>query len=147
MRRSSRLLLTAAGLLALHAAPGAAQAGSAADQSVLRGVYTRPQSTKGKETFLNICANCHSSGQFKGDNFQRAWAGRTIYDLFSQLQNTMPQDNPGGLSPQEYAAVIAYFLELNGYPTGDVDLPTAAETLKKIRFEAPAQSASGSRKR
>ena len=141
MRYFQRLAVVAAAMLILYAAPVAAQDGSAADdKSVLRGVYTRSQSTKGKDTFLNICANCHSSGQFKGDSFQRAWAGRTVYDLFSQLRNTMPQDNPGGLSPQEYAAVIAYFLELNGYPTGEAELPTATEALKKIRFEARAET-------
>jgi S-disulfanyl-L-cysteine oxidoreductase SoxD len=140
MRYFQRLAVVAAGGLVLYAAPAAAQNGAAAgDQSVLRGVYTQSQSSKGKATFLNVCANCHASGQFKGESFQRAWAGRTVYDLFSQLRNTMPQDNPGGLSPQEYAAVIAYFLELNGYPTGAADLPTATDALKKIRFEAPAE--------
>jgi S-disulfanyl-L-cysteine oxidoreductase SoxD len=139
MRCFDHLLIITAGLFTLTASPAFAQnSGGAGEQSVSRGVYTHSQSTKGKNTFVNVCANCHSSGQFKGDNFQRAWAGRTVYDLFSQLRNTMPQDNPGGLSPQEYAAVIAYFLELNGYPTGTAELPTSTEALKKIRFETQA---------
>jgi hypothetical protein len=46
----------------------------------------------------------------------------------------MPLDNPGGLAPEEYAAVIAYVLKLNQYPAGSSELPIADAALKLITF-------------
>jgi hypothetical protein len=46
----------------------------------------------------------------------------------------MPLDNPGGLAPEEYAAVIAYILKLNQYPAGPSELPIADSALKLITF-------------
>jgi mono/diheme cytochrome c family protein len=135
MRRIRRLIPGTLACLVFLVTPAMAQNGGNGERSVLRGVYTKAQSATGKGTFLNVCANCHSAGQFRGENFQRTWAGRTIYDLFLQLSSTMPGDNPGGLAPKEYAAVIAYFLELNGYPSGEADLPTATAALERIRIE------------
>jgi hypothetical protein len=47
------------------------------------------------------------------------------------------EDDPGGMKPEEYAAVIAYLLRLNGFPTGQADLPTSKEALSLILFEEP----------
>ena len=133
-----RSLCVAAVLLAL-AGPAAAQNSPAADRSVREGVYSKAQAARGKSTFANVCGNCHSTGQFSGEDFRMQWEGRSVHDLFAQLRTTMPIDNPGGLTPKEYAAVIAYFLELNGYPAGTAELPTAADALKRIRIETPGQ--------
>lgn len=104
-------------------------------RSVHDGVYSKEQAASGKETFLNICAACHTSGQFRGQTFQRAWEGRSADDLFQLLRSTMPQDNPGGLSTREYVSVIAYIFELNGFPAGSAQLPADAAALRLIRLE------------
>lgn len=136
--RSLPRICIAAGLLAL-AGPAAAQNGETAERSVRDGVYTKAQAARGKATFGEVCGNCHSTSQFRGDAFRMQWDGRSINDLFSQLRTTMPIDNPGGLTAQEYIAVVAYVLELNGYPAGSAELPTTAEPLKRIRIEAGGQ--------
>lgn len=98
------------------------------------GAYTDEQASKGETTFRNTCFNCHSITEFNGPSFRRVWAGRPVYQLFDQLRNTMPLDNPGGLSREDYAAVVAYLLKLNQYPPGTTQLPSSDADLKAIRF-------------
>ena len=64
-----------------------------------------------------------------------AWSGKPIVELFKAVQ-TMPEDNPGSLSAQQYADVMAYFLSLNKYPSGSDELKGDAEALSSIQFEA-----------
>lgn len=107
------------------AAPGAAK-------SVLDGVYTEAQASSGKAAFTEVCAACHSSSQFNG--LVKLWTGRTVYDLFEQIRTTMPYDGPGRLSREEYAAIIAYLISLNGYPAGTSALGFDPALLKQIRI-------------
>ena len=65
--------------------------------------------------------------------------GRTVYDLFKRLRTTMPDDNPGGLSDEEYARVIAYILKLNGFHPGTDSLSTDTTAMKLIRMKPAAQ--------
>ena len=132
MRRFLPFCLAVA--LLAFAVPAAAQNGGE-ERSASEGVYTKAQAARGKATFGETCGNCHSTSQFKGETFRMQWDGRTVKDLFSQLRSTMPIDNPGGLTAREYAAVIAYVLELNGFPAGSAQLPAAAEPLARIRIE------------
>jgi hypothetical protein len=47
----------------------------------------------------------------------------------------MPEDNPGSLKPQQYADIVSFFLQLNGYPAGETELPVGAAALKSIQME------------
>ena len=47
-----------------------------------------------------------------------------------------PPEQPGKLSPQQNAEVIAFMLSANGFPAGAVDLPVSADALKRIRITA-----------
>lgn len=128
--------------LAAVVSPVAAQGTEgSAGRSVLDGVYTQSQARHGRATFASVCADCHSSGQFRGRSFQSAWAGRTVQSLFGLVRSTMPDQDPGSLARDEYAAVVAYFLELNEYPKGSEPLPDDDEGLRRIRFEAKPDSA------
>ncbi len=125
--------------LALLPLPASAQDGrTTGPRSVVDGVYTSAQLERGENMFLDVCANCHSTSQFKGADFEMAWLGRTVRDLFRLISSTMPQDNPGRLAPQEYADVIAYILKLNGYPAGKAVLGTDEDVLRRIRIDKPA---------
>lgn len=133
-----RTLVTAALLLALSAASGSAQSSSTPADSVRNaadGVYSGDQAAKGEAVFAGICGSCHGITEFSGPAFRRSWAGRTVYDMFDQLRATMPLDNPGGLSREQYAAVIAYLMSVNRYPAADVDLPSADADLRRVRFD------------
>jgi hypothetical protein len=46
----------------------------------------------------------------------------------------MPRDDPGSLTAEEYAAVVAYMLRLNGRPPGERELPADAEALARMRW-------------
>jgi hypothetical protein len=51
------------------------------------------------------------------------------------MQERMPKNNPGSLTNEEYAAVTAYILMLNGLPSGDEELPSDTEAARRIRIE------------
>lgn len=102
------------------------------ERTVLDGVFTDEQADGGEKVFNQRCSGCHAPFYFQERIFLRTWAGRPIRSLFRRLSTTMPEDNPGGLAPEEYAAVVAYILELNGYPSGETALPSDEEELRRI---------------
>ena len=69
--------------------------------------------------------------------FTDAWRRRTARDLYREIRRTMPDDRPGSLAPQLYADVIAYMLELNGYPAGPTELPPDEEALRSLSLAPP----------
>ncbi len=108
------------------------------ERTVLDGVYTAEQAVEGEETFQDACAACHAPGFFQGTAFEFTWVGARAYDFYGLVRQTMPLDNPGGLSDRQYADVVAYILRLNGYPSGCEELEPDEEGLKRIRIvEAP----------
>ncbi len=119
-------------------APQAAGAPTAAAQAVLEGAFTAAQAARGERTFDEVCAGCHDSGEFAGARFRLGWVDRSVGELFDIISTLMPEGDPGSLSPGEYAAVVAYLLQLNGYPAGETPLPTNLSALQAIEIvEAP----------
>jgi S-disulfanyl-L-cysteine oxidoreductase SoxD len=140
LRQSARALATAtfcmiAATAASAVAVCAQQSPAPASSSILDGAYTATQAARGEKVFGDTCGNCHGRSEFAGTGFQRKWAGQTVHTLFDQLRSTMPLDNPGGLSRAQYAAVIAYILQLNAYPAGEAELPSEDAPLRALRFE------------
>lgn len=101
--------------------------------------YTEEQARRGQRAFRQVCSDCHYTSEFKGPVFTDAWARRTARDLYRELRRTMPDDNPGGLPRQTYVDVMAYILELNGYPAGSDELPPNDEILGSFRLTPPDQ--------
>ena len=64
------------------------------------------------------------------------WTGQTLDDLFERIQTSMPADHPGTLSRAANADIVAYILKANKLPAGKNELPSDAEALKRIQFEA-----------
>ena len=120
-------------------APGVATAPAASpatgEVSVTTGVYTVAQAARGAEVYTSSCGQCHTMGQHSGTAFATAWNNRRLFDLYEIVHNTMPLDNPGGLSDQEYIDVVAYMLQLNGVPAGKALLQADAGTLKGLRID------------
>ncbi len=114
-------------------ASAAAPAGGAA-RTTLDGVFTTAQAKRGEELFWNVCAECHTTDDF-GREFLEGWKGATLWTLYDELRNTMPEDNPGGLRRSEYADAVAYMLHLNDFPPGDAELGSAREALDPIKIE------------
>ena len=112
---------------------GAPPAGAKA--TTLSGVYSAAQATKGEETYLNVCVSCHPPGTYKGGMFKATWDGRSLGEFFDSISERMPKNEPGSLSLEEYAQVIAYILKVNDMPAGKAAMSADSTQLKDIRIE------------
>lgn len=99
------------------------------------GVYTAAQAERGKKVFEAKCTTCHDTARFTGEMFIDPWAGKPLKDVWDIASGTMPEDNPGSLPQQDYADILAYFLHLNAFPTGDVELKGDAAAMAAIKIE------------
>ncbi len=107
------------------------------------GVYTQEQANRGKALYGQECASCHGAAldgsgtapPLSGADFKGNWNGQTVDDLFEKMQTSMPADQPGKLSREQNADILAFLLGSNGFPAGAKDLPSDAAVLQKIRFE------------
>lgn len=99
------------------------------------GVYTAAQAERGQKIFEAKCTACHDTARFTGEGFIDPWAGKPLKDVWDIASGTMPEDNPGSLKPQEYGDVIAYFLSLNAFATGDAELQGDAAAMANILIE------------
>ena len=113
-------------------------------RSVWDGVYTEEQAKRGESVYLKECDACHgdqltggeSAPPLTGGAFLSNWNGLTLGDLFDRIRKTMPQTNPGRLTRQQDADVLAYMLSRNKFPPGKTELYRQSEMLKEIRFES-----------
>jgi alcohol dehydrogenase (cytochrome c) len=58
-----------------------------------------------------------------------------LKDVWDIASGTMPEDNPGSLPQQEYADILAYFLHLNTFATGDAELKPDPAVMAGIVIE------------
>jgi mono/diheme cytochrome c family protein len=113
-------------------------------RSVWDGVYSEDQSKRGQQVYAKECASCHASDLSGGESapplagagFLSNWTGLTIGDLFERTRVSMPQNDPGKLTRQQNADILAYVLSMNGFPAGKSDLDKDAVALKQIRLDA-----------
>lgn len=96
------------------------------------GVYTYAQANRGKQVAEDMCWQCHTEEVF-GRPGLLAQYGNNLGGIFHHVSENMPFDNPGSLSYEEYASVIAYMLSLTNAPGGDRELPATAAGLEAIR--------------
>ena len=130
------VLITAGTTLALTVSAVALH-GQTPQKTTNSAVYTAAQADRGKAVFGEKCTTCHEPGRFSGANFLESWDNKVLKEVWDIASGTMPEDNPGSLKPQEYGDIIAYFLQLNGYPTGEVELPGNAGAMANIKVEKP----------
>ncbi|MEZ4417623.1 MAG: cytochrome c [Gemmatimonadota bacterium] len=120
------------------AQPSAPTATPAAAQPAVTGanagIYTARQADRGQEQFDVSCSECHATSEFRGRQFMFSWGRRSVGDLFRHIVDNMPEDNPGSLTAQQYVDVVAYILELNDFPKGDVELPPDEDVLRTHRM-------------
>ena len=67
--------------------------------------------------------------------FLRTWDGRSLATLLAYARATMPEDNPGSLTDEEYVDVIAYMLSVGGMPAGEAELRPALGRLARVVIE------------
>ena len=136
MRMPQRMLIVAAAalpvLLGCATAVEAPTPTAVARQPSALGFYSLEQAARGRRKFRQVCSECHFVSEFRGPDFESEWRRRTAWDLFRQVVRTMPEDNPGGLTQQTYADVIAYILQLNAYASGDAELVPSQDAMDAI---------------
>jgi alcohol dehydrogenase (cytochrome c) len=121
--------LAVVGLTIAPIAPAAAQENG--------GIYTEEQARQGKQLYDAQCSLCHGPREFAEDVFKGRWFGQPARNLFLHILDTMPQDAPGSLKPEQAAAMVAYILELNKEPAGEKPIPTDIEALGELRLPPP----------
>ena len=138
MRPGRRFAVVAAALVVGLISAGwvSEPAGAQSGGSVLDGVFTEAQATRGEATFRRVCSACHDTGEFSGGRFRLTWVGQSAADLYDTIATLMPEGDPGSLTPAQYAGVVAYLLQLNGYPAGEADLPASLSALRGLEIVA-----------
>jgi mono/diheme cytochrome c family protein len=125
-----------------------AQVGSSEPaRSASAGAFTDAQEKRGEVIYTRECSTCHGerlkggegAPALTGSDFIAGWSGQTVADLFERIRQTMPAppEQPGKLTPQQNADVIAHILGVNGFPAGPSELPTDVERLKRIKIDEP----------
>src|SRR5207245_871608 len=138
-----KIEIAAAAIVSAAAIAAAQQTTAPAEtRSVRDGVYTEEQAKRGERVYGEECSRCHGpaldggeAAPLIGDAFAKSWSGSTLDELFDRIKTSMPQDDPGRLSPPQTADVLAYILSVNKFPTGKTEL-AQDKALKAIRFEA-----------
>ena len=116
---------------------------AAASRSVWDGVYTKEQASRGKIVYGDECAKCHGENlvgsdtapALAGKEFFTSWSGRSAGDMLQIVGKTMPSEDPGTLSSEQYADAIAYIFSVNEFPAGKKDLDNKPAAIKDIRIE------------
>ena|SRR5579863_6040972 len=135
--------VTMLGLAALGASLATLRAQSDT-RSVWDGVFTEDQAKRGQGSYNENCSSCHGDSltggemapALAGGDFQSNWNGLTMGDLYDRIRTTMPLNQPGKLSREVNADILAYILRVNQFPAGQAELPHQSEVLKLIRFES-----------
>lgn len=109
------------------------------------GVYTAAQATRGGELYALSCSSCHSAATHASPAFVAKWTGHQLAELYQYMNQEMPKENPGSLTPKEYTLVLAFMLKMNGMPAGRTELPTDPVQLEKIRIDLKPMRDSSSR--
>src|SRR6185312_3500883 len=119
-------------LLPLH--PGARAQSS--------GYYTLDQATAGADIYQAKCASCHGAQMegyigpsLRGHAFQVITSRQTDAGrLLLIISRNEPENNPGALSEDEDANVLAYILQVNGYPAGKEKLSAESSHLRELNL-------------
>ncbi len=106
------------------------------------GVFTAAQAERGKAALLqNGCNGCHGadlSGDrapgLKGQRFLGDWENGSVNRLFVKIRDTMPPLNAEQVAPGTKIDIIAYLLQVNGFPAGSSELALDAAVLDNLQI-------------
>jgi len=96
------------------------------------------QTELGRQWFRSVCTECHANNLSDPD-FRAKWSGRSVFDLYDIMRNTMPDSDPGSLTDETYAALTAYLLRMNGTPADKV-VTTDSATLANHKLAFPSST-------
>ncbi len=131
-------------VVGLAIAGAGAALGGQSPRTVWDGVYTEAQAKRGATLYDQQCASCHGPAgaggglapALTGSAFAANYDGLTVGDLFERNRRTMPVGGEGTLSREQTADITAYLLQCNGFPAGEVELPSEVHALNLIAYLA-----------
>ena len=108
---------------------------------IWHGVYTAAQADRGRMAFENHCSECHhadlSGGEgpaLIGSTFMVKWEMQSVERLFHKIRDTMPETSSSEVSEADKLDIVAYILQQNGYPAGNVELTETNGALSSLRM-------------
>jgi len=112
------------------------------DKSQWDGVYSEEQAKRGEPMYQQYCSSCHGADMAGGEmapgltggEFASNWNDLTLGQLFERIRTSMPQNNPGSLSRQQDADILAFILYKSSAKPGASELPTQTEMLNMIKY-------------
>ena len=127
--------------------------GSLAESALLRAAapveaaptFTSMQAADGQAIYARDCARCHGSNledgecgpALRGKAFLSRWGGRSVVDLYSLMENTMPPDSPGSLTDRNY-------IQLNSIAAGSTIATFGVELVAALVAEFVTATTSSS---
>jgi alcohol dehydrogenase (cytochrome c) len=113
-------------------------------------LFTSEQAAAGKAVYQGSCASCHGpqvddgeAPPLRGGAFLGKFGGKPAADLFTYASTKMPPGSPGSLGKAQYAQVIAFVLQQNGFATGRKEFASDASALASVTIPAPAGGRGG----
>ena len=111
-------------------------------RSVWDAAYTAEQARRGETLYGQHCASCHGGSllgaeaapALTGFEFNSNWDGLSLGDLFERIRMSMPPDDPGKVSAQQKADIVAHMLRVGGFPAGSTELPRDVQVLQQIKY-------------
>ena len=101
-------------------------------ETVLAGVFSDAQATRGAASYTVSCAGCHgdalegvSAPQLTGERFIERWREATLDLIYDFIRERMPPGRGTGSDPipdSDYIDILAYILKVNGYQPGTNEL-------------------------
>jgi polar amino acid transport system substrate-binding protein len=121
----------AAALAGLALLAGPAFSKPSTSSHAIPALYTTAQAATGAKAYAAKCAQCHGANleggvgpALTGPNLVRLAKKTklTVGDMFQFMALQMPLDAPASLPKAQYAAIMAFVLKFNGYPSGSKPL-------------------------
>ena len=122
---------------------------SLARKGIWDGVFTADQAARGKAALLqNGCNGCHGAElagdrgpALKGDRFITDWENGSVNRLFLKIRETMPPLNAEQVAPAAKLDIVAYLLQVNGFPAGTTAL--SLDEIENIQIVKRGSEAAG----
>jgi cytochrome c5 len=117
----------------------AAETGSGSDTPVVAepspgasSTFSAAQADRGRDMFRATCTECHYSSEFSDSQFKFKWSRRSAGNLYQLILTSMPETEPGILTPEETVDLVSYILRMNGFEPGVGELAAERAVLDGV---------------